>query len=146
MKVSLKEFLETGRLGHSWIGIDKDTMVKLIGDPDEFGKIFRKDKKPNHFKYADIEFAFDRFGDECIRFRVKSANGLDFVFPGNAEVKDWGIAPDSNVTDVEDYLKKENFKYNKVKDGSILWIQTDNGIRMYFDEDSKLISLGYGLM
>jgi hypothetical protein len=65
LKISLRNFLETGDFGPIILGQHRDVVESLLGTPDDWSVDLNKQGKPKIWKYGDIGFYFDDLGD-CV--------------------------------------------------------------------------------
>jgi len=65
VRVSLREFLTTGRFGPVQIGSSRDAVERAFGSPDDRDARARTDETARIWKYGDIEFHFDGRGADA---------------------------------------------------------------------------------
>ena len=60
VSVSLKDFAVTGAIGPVTLGYGREALEVALGEPEATGGETRKHRRPNIWKYGDVEFFFDR--------------------------------------------------------------------------------------
>jgi hypothetical protein len=60
LQASLRELVETGRLGTLTLKSTRATVHAALGDPDQSSTATNEDRQPSIWKYGDLEFHFSQ--------------------------------------------------------------------------------------
>jgi hypothetical protein len=140
MQVSLREFLTTGILGREWFGLTVEEIVGILGPTEMTGGTSNKYKRPNVYKYGDIEFHFNRPEYRCVAIYMEFINPT-FEFPDFFDVFDWKLTRKMRFVPVTLYLKELELTYTNLPHlgGKSIRINT-SGVCLTFAEDGRLWS------
>ena len=75
VSISLKDFAVTGAFGPVTLGYVREALEVALGEPEATGGESRKHRRPNIWKYGDVEFFFDRVGGELDMIHIDRFNG-----------------------------------------------------------------------
>jgi hypothetical protein len=111
--VSLHEFLKVGRLNDLRLGLTKDQVIELMGQPDMVGGTSRKYNRPSIFKYGNVEVHFAR--------KLPALSDLIYIenYPVGAHtrlpelfvVTEWGLSGAASRHEVIDYLSAYSIEH-----------------------------------
>lgn len=73
--VHLRDFLATGEFGPISLGADRPAVEACFGQPETTGGQSRKHKRPNIWKYGDVEFFFERDSGELHLVHIDHFSG-----------------------------------------------------------------------
>jgi hypothetical protein len=72
-----QDYERTGKLGAIRLGMTRDDLHQLFGEPDDTAKGFRKKPKTGIWKYGDVEFHFGLEGELHLVFMDEAEENLD---------------------------------------------------------------------
>src|SRR5580700_7351792 len=97
MKISLTEFLKTGRIGGLPFSTSEDVVRQVLGapEPEPDGGTSRKPKRLSFLKYGCIVLVMSRPPESSLMLiQVEQDIGAPrFCFPKDWEVVDWELSP-----------------------------------------------------
>lgn len=140
MRVSLNALLFTGFLGDLRLGMTKNEVQALLGEPDYWGGGSRRYKEPNIWVYGTVELYFNderprRFTGWLWEAWDKGAFGLG----RQAEVADWAFEPGMAFHAVQEYLNERDLPmryseedYGRAEHLTPLWV---NDVTISFMEN-----------
>lgn len=70
------DYERTGKLGVIHLGMTRDDLRQLFGEPDDAAKGFRKQPQTGIWKYGDVEFHFGLEGELFFIFIDEADEGL----------------------------------------------------------------------
>ena len=145
MRVSLKEFLNTGQLDDLRVGMPPEQVVQLLGDPDMLGGTSRKYHRHSIYKYGSLELHFAReLPFSCVGIYIEYPfDGSPIRLPPSFEVEDWDLTRACSRVDVERYLKSNRISYENARQTGLTQelIIRPGGVRLHFDEGGPLQAL-----
>jgi len=146
MEVSLREFLETGRLGRLHVGVTREQVVDLLGSPEEAGGTSRKHRRPSIFRYGSLDVSFDTSPPYlCHLLHIEARDEVrEFRFPGRFTSIRWELPPYTQRAVAEDYLREKRLAYSisyPVSEGCAVLTLPVSGVVIAFDEKDRLSAL-----
>src|SRR5579862_1166262 len=150
MKVSLKQFLQTGFLGELRPGLTIRQVLDLLGEPDMTGGSSQKYRHPSFYLYGTVEVCFSRTCPyEVLSLHWDGGDKGAFRLTAACEVVDWAFSPGMSLEDVVAFLRSNQlpFEYceKTFKQLGISKFILRSGIHITFDEKRKLQSVYAGL-
>ena len=114
MRISLKEFLQTGRLGELRIGMAVQEVLALLGTPDT-GDSTLQSEQGSFWQYGTFTVSF---GNEYNQLEglasIEWAPPLGNAhLPASCQIEDWDITADMLSADVKTYLRSNGFSFQK---------------------------------
>lgn len=143
MNISLKQFLETGRLGDLRLGISIERVHTLLGKPDSVDGVSRKHPWPSIYIYVNVEIFFSRGMSPLCRGIEWQAGRGPFHLRSMDTVEDWSLMLGARRPAVEAYLKGtglvlEDYSSDTPKRESLL---LRSGVVLDFNKDGVLHSV-----
>jgi hypothetical protein len=151
VSVSLKDFVATSVFGPVALGSASEAVKAAFGEPEAAGRTFRKCRRPNLWKYGDVEFVFAQHVDEMDKIHIDRFSGLGAVPQGWGALRrePWvireGLASEKLITALEeagyDYHLRAEPQFNQVV------IVLQSGVEIGFisapDEFSTFVGLAW---
>ncbi len=123
VSVSLKDFAATGVFGPVVFGCTRTALEAVLGEPEATGGQSRKHRRPNIWKYGDVEFYFTRPGGELDMIHIDHFFGQGRVPQGwgRLRIDPWvireGLARETFLSAVEkagcDYSIRAEPQFNQ---------------------------------
>jgi hypothetical protein len=155
MKISLTEFLKTGRIGGLPFSTSEDVVRQVLGAPEprDEGSVNRKPKRLSILKYGCIGLVISRPPKSSLMLiQVEQDIGAPrFFFPTDWEVVDWELSPGASRKVVQKYLDKIGLAYefsNALGPELLIVPPKDNSehnVSLTFDEGGRLQAIMSGL-
>lgn len=140
MRISLEEFLRTGRLGKLRLGLSEGEVLALLGCPEDVGGTSRKYCKPLIYLYGSVEIHFDPKSRTCVLIYIECPIWKELRFPSHWEIMDWQLKPGMKREEIERILVKTDlqFKYDICYNQFII---LSSGVTIGLDEDNVLFCI-----
>ena len=143
MNISLRQFLETGRLGDLRLGDTVERVYALLGKPDDVGGVSRKHPWPSIYVYGTVKVFFSRGAFPMCRGVAWQVGRGPFRLRSADTVEDWSLTPGTRRPTVEAYLEGtglalEDYSSDRPKGESLL---LRSGVVLDFDKDGVLHSV-----
>ena len=138
MNISLKQFLETGRLGDLRLWDTVERVRSLLGQPEDAGGVSRKHPWPSIYVYGNVEVFFSRGASPLCRGIAWGVGRSSFRLRGVDTIEDWGLTPGTRRAAVEGYLERAGLTYDSLQPEALL---LRSGVFIKFDEDGVLDSV-----
>lgn len=110
LRISLEEFLRTGRFGPVEVGMHELDVEKWLGVTEWKGGETRKHRHPCIWKYGSIEFHFDH-ETRCVWLIFTDHFELPLVGGGHFELDPWILAGNLTRADAEAELRAAGIAY-----------------------------------
>jgi hypothetical protein len=139
--VSFDEFLRTGQIGPLAVGMTRDAVRDLVGDPDDTSI----SKSPEIWKYGPIEVSYYRTPDGSEPFLASILYHFDGTSPTPPPLSPSGWRPthETSVEDFRAHLKEIEIPVvGGVDSGPNQHLVLGSSLRVTF-EDGRLASVGY---
>ena len=133
MKVSLREWIATGRFGAIELGVMRADVEHHLGLPPQWSMPAKTPQSATIWKYGDIEFYFQ---DDKLWMIFAD----DFEVPrgaANLELKTWIVERTCQPSEMERHLNDANVAY-RVED----FPYADNGVRIIAQSGATLTFCG----
>lgn len=139
VRVSLREFLTTGRFGPVEIGSSRDDVQRAFGPPDDRDARARTDEAARIWKYGDIEFHFDGGGARAT-LRLIHADSFASVPRGGSKVDldPWIVSRTLSEDVAEGELTKARIAYALGRyeyDSHLDELRTSGGVSLLFSDE-----------
>ncbi len=109
IKVSVRDFLKTGELGPVRLGMSREQVQELLGEPDDTGGNSRRHRVPTIWKYGDLELHFEQGGN---RLTLIHADDFDVLSGGEVlEIDAWIAHKGISLDQVEKELELAHIPY-----------------------------------
>lgn len=133
MNVSMKEFLETGKLGSLAFGLSRDAVRTVLGPPEDFSDPGKK--KRVIWKYGSLQLHFDR---DSLCFLGLYFRGEEFRLPKGISVEGWVPSGHTTLEEFQQYLAGSRIHFETVPRltfESQATLRVGPGIHVTFDRD-----------
>ncbi len=142
MNISLRQFLETARLGDLRLGDPIEHVHSCLGQPEDVGGVSRKHPWPSIFVYGTVEVFFSRRPSPLCRGIVWEVGRGHFHLRDTDTVEDWGLTPGMRRDAVEAYLEGAGLAFLPQGEAKREMMLLHSGALIAFDEDGVLDSVG----
>ena len=145
--ISLKDVIQSGVFGPIKLGMSRDEVIAVLGEPDAVAINSRRRHrlKPGFIKYGDIEFYFT---DETDQLHMIYADHVSEFRGGNRiSLDSWIIKGGAPRKEIEKALSDIGINFIEVKpwDPTCSQIRTDSGVELVFAEVEEEYSAPVGL-
>jgi hypothetical protein len=136
IRVSLKDFIATGEFGQVAIGCTCSDLEAVLGEPECRGGESRKHRRPNIWKYGDVEFFFDRGIDELYLIHIDRFSGEAGIPVGwnYLHLDTWAIREGLPIIDFLHALQAASIQFDRIEkaDWNQTVIATASGVKIGF--------------
>ena len=152
VRINLKDFLVTGRFGRVSFGVSRRELELAFGEPEAYGGVSRKHRRPTIWKYGDVEFFFPRTGDAGLQMvHIDRFSGADHTPQGWGElqIEPWVIREAMSLAEFVDAIERAGISYTVCPgfDWNQKIIAVASGVEIGFvcapDEVSDFVGLGW---
>jgi len=131
LRVSLEDYLRSGVFGVLQLGVPREEMRRLFGEPDHIGGASRRQRTPTILKYGDIEFLY-RPGEDYLWGIYMDGFGVPQGGP-KIDLDPWIIRGGMAADTIEHALISAEISFQKsrtVHDPTITIITTMGGVEL----------------
>ena len=144
MKVSLKSFLQSGRLSSLQLEMTQAQVIEALDVPEQVGGTSRQQRRPLVFKYGSLELYFSpSLPSVCeMMYIERPMTGTQFQLPSCFEVEEWGLSALADRNEVEAYLHTNDIPYTvapQQQSIALTFIISSSGVTICFDDADGLL-------
>lgn len=150
MQVSLKLFLQSGRLNQLQVGMTEEQIIELCGSPEMVGGTSPYYSRPTIFKFGNLETHFSYFLPRiCTTLFVDYETNLAHLeMPASFDVQEWDLSRNADRDEVEVYLHQNEIEYEIYsQSGDMLpvIIISSSGVTISFDDDNVISAISINI-
>lgn len=151
-QISLKDFAITGRFGPVSIGMTKNQVIDLLGQPEEENDFNQGSSGLTYswyefFYWTDTEIVYAIQNDHLTTWpyfkgKAKRINHINAIYFKNEkfELDIWFLKPGKDICyeKVIEILDIENIRYKEIENpSSVYMIEFESGVRLDFNDESN---------
>jgi hypothetical protein len=132
LKISMREFLRSGAFGPIAIGTSRERVRAVLGQPDAWSALSRRERLPAIWKYGVVEFHFRRETDTIWLIHADDFDNLHLG--GAADLDAWWMSRSATLEQAREELAAAHITVEPVN-----WPFDDGTIRLRVGAGTKLV-------